>query len=210
MSDQTPYEKLGVAESASFEDIQSTRDRLLREYAGDVKKCSEVEASYDAVLMRRLKLRQDGKIKVPDGIRFAEKTPSSLPKLSMPSLPNPGSWVTDIFVLPTLLEWVVPTAMALMLMMLVTLNPLPATVQFVGSMATGSTLYGIYRKERSLGRSVLFGFVGLIIGYALGAGLYGLIPMEARSFLPGGAQSLDVVVTWVVCLVLWLTAIFVK
>jgi DnaJ-class molecular chaperone len=47
MSDQTPYEKLGVAESASFEEIQSTRDRLLREYAGDVKKCSEVEASYD-------------------------------------------------------------------------------------------------------------------------------------------------------------------
>lgn len=209
MSDQTPYEKLGVAESASFEEIQSTRDRLLRQYAGDVKKCSEVEASYDSVLMRRLKLRQEGKIKVPDGIRFAEKIPSSLPKLSMPSLPS-GSWMADTFTTPSLLEWVVPTVMALMLATLVALNPLPATVKFAGAMATGSTFYGIYRKERNLGRSVLFGVVGLILGYVIGVGLWGLIPIEIRSFVPGGAQSLSVMVTWVVCLVLWLTALFVK
>ncbi|MCY7407914.1 MAG: CPP1-like family protein [Alkalinema sp. CAN_BIN05] len=209
MSDQTPYEKLGVAESASFEEIQITRDRLLREYAGDVKKCSEVEASYDSVLMRRLKLRQEGKIKVPDGIRFAEKIPSSLPRLSMPSLPS-GSWMADSFAMPSLLEWVVPTVMALMLATLTALNPLPATVQFVGAMATGSTFYGVYRKERSLGRSVLFGIVGLILGYVVGVGLWGLIPIEIRSVVPGGAQSLSVVVTWAVCLVLWLTALFVK
>jgi hypothetical protein len=209
MSDQTPYEKLGVAESASFEEIQKTRDRLLREYAGDVKKCSEVEASYDSVLMRRLKLRQEGKIKVPDGIRFAEKIPSSLPKLSMPSLPS-GSWMANTLTTPSLLEWVVPTAMALMLTTLVALNPLPATVQFVGAMATGSTLYAIYRKERNLGRSVLFGLIGLIFGYVIGVGLWGLIPIEFRSVVPGGAQSLSVAVSWAVCLVLWLTALFVK
>ncbi len=209
MSDQTPYEKLGVAESASFEEIQSTRDRLLREYAGDLKKCSEVEASYDSVLMRRLKLRQEGKIKVPDGIRFAEKTPSSLPKLAMPPLPS-GSWMTDTFARPSLLEWVVPTVVGLVLATLVALNPLPATVQFVGGMATGSTLYAIYRKDRNLGRSVLFGLLGLILGYVIGVGLWGLIPNEFRSVVPGGAQALSVVVTWVVCLVLWLTALFVK
>ena len=210
MSDQTPYEKLGVAESASFEEIQSTRDRLLRQYAGDVNKCSEVEASYDSVLMRRLKLRQEGKIKVPDGIRFAEKTPSSLPKLSMPSLPS-GSWMADAFAVPSsLYEWVLPTAIALVLATIVTLQPLPGTVQLVGAIATGGTLYGVYRKERSLGRSVLFGIVGLILGYVIGVGVYGLIPMEFRSVMPGGGQSLDVVVTWFVCLVLWLTALFVK
>lgn len=209
MSDQTPYEKLGVAESASFEEIQSTRDRLLREYAGDLKKCSEVEASYDSVLMRRLKLRQEGKIKVPDGIRFAEKTPPFLPKLSRPSLPS-GSWMATTFSTPSLLEWVVPTVMALILSTLVAVNPLPGTVQFAGAMATGSTFYGIYRKERNLGRSVLFGIIGLILGYLIGVGLWGLIPIEFRSFVPGGAQALSVVVTWVVCLVLWLTALFVK
>ena len=210
MSDQTPYEKLGVAESASFEEIQSTRDRLLRQYAGDVKKCSEVEASYDSVLMRRLKLLQEGKIKVPDGIRFAEKTPSSLPKLSMPSLPS-GSWMADMFAVPnSSYEWVLPTAIALILATLVTLQPLPGTVQFVGAVATGGTLYGVYRKERSLGRSVVFGIVGLILGYLVGIGVYGLIPIEFRSVLPGGKQGLDVVVTWIVCLVLWLTALFIK
>jgi Protein CHAPERONE-LIKE PROTEIN OF POR1-like len=211
MSDQTPYEKLGVDESASFEEIQGIRDRLLREYSDDPKKCAEVEASYDSVLMQRLKLRQEGKIKVPDGIRFAEKTSSSFPKLSMPSLPNTGGWLAGSFAAPSLVEWGIPTGIALALGTIVAMNPSPATVQFVAAMATGSALYGIYRKERSLGRSVLFGLGGLIGGYLLGVGLWGLLPSSLQAAIPGdGRQALDVFVTWSVCAVLWLVALFVK
>ncbi len=211
MSDLTPYEKLGVAESASFEEIQSTRDRLLREYADDPKKCADVEASYDSVLMQRLKLRQEGKIKVPDGIRFAEKTSSSFPKLSMPSLPNTGGWLSGSFAAPGLVEWGIPTGIAIALGTIVALNPTPAVVQFVAAMATGSALYGVYRKERSLGRSVLFGLGGLIGGYLLGVALWGILPANLQAAIPGEAkQSLDVLVTWSVCAVLWLVALFVK
>ncbi len=211
MSDQTPYEKLGVAESASFEEIQSTRDRLLREYSDDPKKCAEIEASYDSVLMQRLRLRQEGKIKVPDGIRFAEKTAaSSFSKLSMPSLPNTGGWLADSFSAPDLWEWGIPTGIAIALGTIVALNPLPAVVQFVASMATGSALYGVYRKERSLGRSILFGIGGLIGGYLLGIGLWAILPTNFQAAIPGGAQALDVLVTWSVCVVLWLVALFVK
>jgi Protein CHAPERONE-LIKE PROTEIN OF POR1-like len=211
MSDQTPYEKLGVDESASFEEIQGIRDRLLREYADDPKKCAEVEASYDSVLMQRLKLRQEGKIKVPDGIRFAEKTSSSFPKLSMPSLPNSGGWLAGGFGSPSLVEWGIPTGIALALGTIVAMNPSPATVQFVAAMATGSALYGVYRKERSLGRSVLFGIGGLIGGYLLGVGLWGVLPSSLQAAIPGdGRQALDVLVTWSVCAVLWLVALFVK
>lgn len=210
MSDQTPYEKLGVAESASFEEIQGTRDRLLREYADDPKKCADVEASYDSVLMQRLKLRQEGKIKVPDGIRFAEKTPASTPKLSVPSLPNTSSWLAESFSSPALLEWGIPTVIAIGLGTLVTVNPTPAIVQFAAAMATGSTLYGVYRKERSLGRAILFGFGGLIGGYCLGIGLWGALPGNLQAMVPGGAGALDVLVSWVIYLLLWLVALFVK
>jgi hypothetical protein len=211
MSDQTPYEKLGVEASASFEEIQRTRDRLLREYSDDPKKCADVEASYDSVLMQRLKLRQEGKIKVPDGIRFAEKTPSSFPKLSMPSLPNTGGWLADSFATPGLVEWGIPTGIAIALGTIVALNPSGAVVQFVAAMATGSAFYGIYRKERSLGRSILFGIGGLLGGYFLGIALWGILPANLQDAIPGvGKESLDVLVTWSVCAVLWLVALFVK
>jgi Protein CHAPERONE-LIKE PROTEIN OF POR1-like len=211
MSDQSPYDKLGVAESATFEEIQGTRDRLLREYSDDPKKCAEVEASYDSVLMQRLKLRQEGKIKVPDGIRFAEKTPSpSLPKLTVPSFGNGGSWLSNSFGTPELLEWGVPTVMAIVLGTSVAMNPLPGTVQFVAAMATGSALYGIYRKERSLGRAVVFGIGGLIAGYLLGVGLWGILPGNLQAMVPGGAQAIDVVVSWAVIAILWLVSVFVR
>ena len=57
---------------------------------------------------------------------------------------------------------------------------------------------------------MLFGIIGLILGYVVGVALWGLIPIEIRLFVPGGAQSLSVMVTWVVCLVLWLMALFIK
>ncbi len=82
MSDQNPYEKLGVTENATFDEIQDARNHLLQQYSGDPKRLETVEAAYDAILMDRLRMRQDGKIKVPEGIRFAERLSQPAPTLS--------------------------------------------------------------------------------------------------------------------------------
>ena len=85
MSEQSPYEKLGVSETASFEEIQAAKNRLTQEYSNDVKTVEDIEAAYDSIIMERLKLRQEGRIKVPDRIRFAERqreTPPPPPTLS--------------------------------------------------------------------------------------------------------------------------------
>lgn len=73
MSEPTPYEKLGVNDEASFETVRDARDRLLREYAGDEPEQEAIEVAYDAILMDRLRARKEGKIAVPDRIRYPER-----------------------------------------------------------------------------------------------------------------------------------------
>jgi hypothetical protein len=209
MSDHSPYEKLGVTESASFEEIQGVRDRLRQEHSGDPKRSAEVEAAYDAVLMQRLKLRQEGKIKVPDGIRFAEKTPSTLPKLSMPNLPN-GLTPANVFGKPEMTDIAIPTVVAVSLATAAALVPTADVFQLIALLATGGALYGTYRKERRLGRAALVGFGGLMLGYLLGIALWTVLPLEFKMMIPGGQASPDVLLTWGVCLVLWLLTLFVK
>jgi len=54
---------------------------LLQQYSGDPKRLEAVEARYN---LERLRMRQDGKIKVPEGIRFAERSPNRLPNKVQP------------------------------------------------------------------------------------------------------------------------------
>ena len=75
MSDQNYYDTLGLDENSSFEEIQEAKERLIAQCEDDRKQKEAIEAAYDAILMERLRLRQEGKIKVPDRIRFAEEVP---------------------------------------------------------------------------------------------------------------------------------------
>ena len=214
MSNHSPYETLGVTELASFEEVQSVRDRLLKEHMGDPKRSAQIEAAYDAVLMQRLKLRQEGKIKVPDDIRFAEKTPSTLPKMpkiSMPSLPTTLTFTaSDYFAKPETADLTIPTLVAIGLAVAVALSPNPAVFNWIAFLAMNGAIYGIYRKERHLGSAVLAGFGGVVLGYILGVVVLSLLPAGSLALVPGGAFSGDVVRTWGICLVLWLLALFVK
>ncbi len=102
MSSQNPYEQLGVTEASSFDEIQDARNRLFAEYEGDRKQLESIEAAYDAVLMDRLRLRQEGKIKVPDRIRFPEKMVQPAPAPAPSPVSNGPSWLQRL--IDTLLE----------------------------------------------------------------------------------------------------------
>jgi hypothetical protein len=101
MSESTPYQILGVAEDASFEEIQDVKNRLLAQHQGEEQTLDRVEAAYDAIIMERLRLRQEGKIKVPERIRFPERTtppPSTLAPL--PTAPA-SSWLQGFIDTPS-------------------------------------------------------------------------------------------------------------
>ena len=142
MSQDNPYELLGVSDNASFDEIQSAKKRICEENKSDVQMVEKVEAAYDAVIMERLKLRQDGKIKVPERIRFPERnkveavTPNQIPTINSPN------WLQNLMDNPSQDEIVPPTAIFLGLAVLsffvgnTTGSPLPLFIKTYGGGAS--------------------------------------------------------------------------
>ncbi|HTL88383.1 MAG TPA: CPP1-like family protein [Leptolyngbya sp.] len=205
MSAQSPYEKLGVSEGATFEEIQTARARLVEELAGDQRKISEVEAAYDSVLMERLRLRQEGKIKVPDRIRFPEKLVQPAPAATETTATKSTQWLKSLIDQPTGRDIAIPGVTMGGLGALVYLSPTDQVLQMAMALATGTALYFIYRKERKLGRSILLAVSGLLLGFAIGGIAYTLL-QPALPMLP----SNEILISLVTFLVLWLVSSFTK
>jgi Protein CHAPERONE-LIKE PROTEIN OF POR1-like len=202
MSDPTPYEKLGIGEDASFEEVQRARDRMLGELEGDEILQEAIEAAYDAVLMDRLRARQEGKIKVPDRIRFPERVVATVPTVTQASPTKSAStWLSrlvdnpsrqDVFVslgvfaglgvLNFLIRAATPTWLALSLL---------------------SSIYFLNRKENRFGRSVLLALMGLVLAVLCGV-MFEQVRLIAS---PGIPSSISQIVMFIV---IWLVTCFLR
>jgi hypothetical protein len=207
MSEQNPYEQLGVAEDATFEEIQAAKQRVIAKLSGDRQLEDNIEAAYDAILMERLKLRQQGKIKVPDGIRFPEKAPIALPKFSTVTVPNSPSWVGDTFERPTQSQ-ILTTSGVYSVLGGAALVPsfADAGLPTLMALGTGFSLYFINKKQRRFKRALLGSLIALIIGTAI-AGL-----LVNYAHLPVGQIGLhgEVFAGLLTFLLLWAVSSFTK
>lgn len=177
MSDQSPYEKLGVSEDASFDEIQDVRNRLLEQHGGDGSVREVIEAAYDAILMERLRMRQEGKIKVPERIRFPEKRVPSSPQTSQTLGQQSPAWLKRSIDQPKLTDVLLPGAWYLGLSATSVLYPGGSGHVLQLSLVVGVAIgvYFLNRKEGKFGRAVLFTLVSLIAGLIAGGLLAGLI-----------------------------------
>jgi hypothetical protein len=177
MSDQSPYEKLGVSEDASFDEIQDVRNRLLEQHGGEGNVREVIEAAYDAILMERLRMRQEGKIKVPERIRFPEKRVPSSPQTSQTLGQQSPAWLQRSIDQPTLTDVLLPGAWYLGLSATSVLYPGGSGQVLQLSLVVGVAIgvYFLNRKEGKFGRAVLFTLVSLIAGLIAGGLLAGLI-----------------------------------
>lgn len=177
MSDQSPYEKLGVSEDASFDEIQDVRNRLLEQHGGDGNVREVIEAAYDAILMERLRMRQEGKIKVPERIRFPEKRFPSSPQTSQTLGQQSPAWLKRSIDQPNLTDVLLPGAWYLGLSATSVLYPGGSGQVLQLSLVVGVAIgvYFLNRKEGKFGRAVLFTLVSLIAGLIAGGLLAGLI-----------------------------------
>lgn len=205
MSQQSPYEQLGVTEESSFEEIQTARDRLVAEHQGNGAQLEAIETAYDAVLMDRLRLRQEGKIKVPDRIRFPEKLvqPPPAPALKAPS--KAPSWLQHLLDTPSVADIWIPAAIAVSLSGLVIFSP-PTVLQLALVIGVGACFYFLYRKERKLGRSVLLTLLTLCLGIGLG-GFLGSVLVTQLPTLTLAPDTVGVVFTF---LLFWLVSSFLR
>lgn len=174
MIEQSPYDRLGVTEDATFDEIQEARTRLVQQCSDAPELLEAVEAAYDAILMDRLRLRQEGKIKVPEGIRFAENLIQSPPKNAPAPVANPPSWLQGLQDKPSLREIILPGTLFLGLSCVSIFYTAAGTqVLQLGLIAgVGFSLYFLNRKEQKFGRAVLLTAMGLVTGL-IGGGLIG-------------------------------------
>ncbi len=176
MSDQNPYEKLGVSEESSFDEIQDARNRLLEQHGHEGNSREIIEAAYDAILMERLRMRQEGKIKVPERIRFPEMRVPSSPQASPTLSPQSPAWLQRSLDNPTLTDVLLPGAWYLGLTAISLFYPGgEQLLQLSLIVGVSVGVYFLNRKEGKFGRAVLFTLVSLIVGLIAGGLIAGLI-----------------------------------
>lgn len=208
MSDQNNYEKLGVTEDATFDEIQEARGRLLQQYSGDRKRLETVEAAYDAILMERLRMRQEGKIKVPEGIRFAERLAQIPPKPSQTPAKQSPAWLQNLRDTPSLTDVVLPGGLFLGLSALCVFYTAAGLqiLQLELIVGVGLSVYFINRKEQKLGRAVLLTVLGLITGLVAG-GLVGSLLQAQLASLTLTVEQFSTVLTFIL---LWIISSFLR
>lgn len=201
MSDQNHYLRLGVDENASFEEIQDARNRLVQEHSGDRRLVEAIEAAYDAILMDRLRLRQEGKIKVPDRIRFPERLAEAPPEFTPVPTKQTPDWLQRFIDTPSRADILWPAAL------FVGTGFLSLTSPSVGlALGVGFSLYFLNRKEHKFGRAFLLTLLGLILGVVLGLQVSGLLLPQ----LAGLGIAPETFAAWIAFFILWLTDSFLR
>lgn len=204
MNPKNPYEQLGISENATFEDIQEAKAQLTEQYKYDDKAVQAIEAAYDSIFMERLRLRQEGRIKVPDGIRFAESLNEEARKKqqkvasNLPSVPD--NWMKGFVDNPNQQELLIVAGVFGTL----TLTAILGGAELASLMMAGGLVASVYfltKKENRFGRSLLIALGTFVIGIALGLGFANLITVGIS------VDQINVVVTLVL---LWLVTSFVR
>ncbi|MEN9273915.1 MAG: CPP1-like family protein [Gloeomargarita sp. DG02_4_bins_56] len=201
MSETNPYTQLGVSEEASFEEIQAARAQLLSQCQGDERRIQVVEMAYDAILMDRLRQRQEGRLKVPERIRYAERNLVATAEKNDTRTVTLPAWVENLrsFIdTPSLQDVALPAvvygALGYWAWAASTGAALPV------ALGIGSSLFFLNRKENRFGRAMLLTVLGLLLGAVVGNVLLSL----SLGLPPNTAVS------WGIFLILWLISSFLR
>ena len=208
MSEQNAYEQLGVGENASFEEIQAAKKRLMQQYSSDRKKVESVEAAYDAIIMDRLRLRQEGKIKVPERIRFPERAPEAPPNLAPASSKYSSNWLQQFIDTPSQADILLPTGIFLILASIAVFAQTTDASLLPLLMALGfmANIYFLNRKEGRFGRAFLMSLVALFIGIGLGSGVAQLMVSQGGGVVLG----VDRLASTITFCLFWLASCFLR
>lgn len=208
MSDQNPYERLGVTEDASFDEIQDAKSRLRIQHQGDQKHLDVIEAAYDAIIMERLRMRQQGKIKVPERIRFPEKLAQTPPTPPPAPINSKVAWLQGLLDTPSVADIAWPGGILAVLSAIVVFyqGTTGSILPLMMALGFGVSLYFLNRKEKRFGRSLLLTLAGLLVGVSLGSWLGGLVEAQI-SVISLAVEEFATLVTFVL---LWLVSSFLK
>jgi hypothetical protein len=173
----SPYERLGISPDASFDAVQQAKRDRLSELGEDPQARARVEAAYDAVLMDRLKERQQGKVSSAalnasqrEATRPALASPPVRPNLpampSLPSLPRPKFSVPSLELAVGRERWF-PLGVGSVLVALLLLTP-ATSAELLLALATVMTAVNLQRRNGKFLPAVGWSFLLLSVGLVLG------------------------------------------
>jgi len=186
-----PYERLGVAADASFDEVQAAMLARLDEVGDDSMARSRIEAAYDSVLMERLKARQQGRVST------AAKTASqreqvapppprlavpSLPQLQLPRMAAPRLALPGLALASGRELWFPLASAGVLLLLLLLVPSFPADL--VLALATAMAVINLQWRQRRFLAAVGWGFGLLCLGLLLGAILTAALPASLPLGLP--------------------------
>ena len=216
---EDPYTRLGLSQDATFEQVQAAKARCIAEVDGDDQARARVEAAYDAVLMARLRGRQQGQVSPAaatasqreEGVGSASLTGPSFPGTGVlqklrTNLPDPGQSLASLTPQWSLVEGqgrlvrVIAGIVGLGLLLVSV-----ASVQLVLALACIGVFLSQVRRGRrplaSLGWTLLALLVGLVVGSLFTTAL-SPTALQQLSITPAQIQALPAAV------LLWLAALF--
>lgn len=183
---QDPYQQLGVAVDASFDEVQAARDGRLQDVGDDPLARSRVEAAYDAILMNRLRERQQGRISTAarsasqreqtpatPAPRAKPATPPRLPQLPSVSLARPSLSLPSLQPASGRELWFPLISFATLLILLFALPGPPA--ELLLSLATLTAVVNLQRRNGRFLAALGWSFALLCLGLALGSLLLTLL-----------------------------------
>jgi len=204
----SPYERLGISPDASFDAVQQAKQRCLAAVGDDPQARARVEAAYDAVLMDRLKERQQGKVSSAalnasqrEAARPAVTSPAARPSLpslpnlgglsrpSLPSLPAPRLALPSLGLAEGRQRWL-PLIGGGALLAVLLLAP-PTAAELVLALATLLTAVHLQRRSGRFLPAVGWSLLLLSSGLLLGGLLLSLLDPSLPLGLPLSAQQVQ-------------------
>ncbi len=201
-SQPSPYERLGIETGASFEAVQAAKQARLEEVGENPQARAQVEAAYDAVLMDRLKDRQQGKVstaamnasareaKAPAPAASARPSLPSLPKLpALPKASLPSSSLPSLELAEGQQRWL-PLGGFATLTLLLLFTP-PSSAELVLALSTLFSVVLLQRRNRRFPQAVGFSVLLLSLGLGLGALLLQVLDPSLPLGLPLDAHQVQ-------------------
>ncbi len=200
-SSGTPYQRLGVEPDASFDLIQARRDALLADVADDPMARSRIDAAYDAILMDRLKERQQGRVSTaarsasqreqvqPPPSRPALSALPRLPQIQAPKLGRANLSLPDLALAHGREFWLPLGVSGGLLILLFAVPSAPA--QLLLALATLVTVYSLQRRNGRFLQAIGWSFALLTLGLVLGGLLLAAINPALPLGLPIGPDQVQ-------------------
>ena len=195
-----PYERLGISPDASFDEVQAAKQARFAEVGDDPQARARIEAAYDAVLMDRLKERQQGKVSTAALNASQREAAAPAPKPALPAMPSlpalpraplnlPSARLPSLALAEGRERWL-PLIGGAVLLLVMLFSP-AGNAELVLAFATVLTVINLQRRGGRLLPAVGWSVLLLSLGLALGGLLLQLLDPSLPLGLPLAAQQVQ-------------------